>query len=332
MKILASSIQQAADTFLHAGYISAYPRTLYNYAYGNTAPKLELDVAESLRLQGETLAAATTGDPTVAAAAVATSGGWPGSMLLGVAALAGTVALLVWMRSRLRGTAFRGLASYGATAAVALAAVGVFHCGGLDPLPTETPWKGVPLQKYADPSAATKVLLHGIIADGIENVGQPIEMLENIQNEVGLPVGKLTKGQAYALKTYGIDGWGKAFRLTDAGGKYTVTSAGADGTFDTSDDLSVSVTQSDDQSWDSNRSVFFVRKGSGGAVVVLFHRWSGEHFLYKNQASAKALTSGDLFDLWTPADLEAKQKAAAEDSYKKAATGVSHEPVVLQVL
>ncbi len=58
MKILASSIQQVADTFLHAGYISAYPRTLYAYNYGNTTPKLELDVAESLRLQGETLATA----------------------------------------------------------------------------------------------------------------------------------------------------------------------------------------------------------------------------------------------------------------------------------
>jgi len=176
------------------------------------------------------------------------------------------------------------------------------------------------------------VLLHGIIADGIQNVGQPIDMLENIQNEVGLPVSKLTKGQAYALKTYGIDGWGKKFRLSEAGGKYTVESAGADGAFDTSDDLKVSVTQSADDSWDSARKNFFVRKDSGGSVVVLFHRWTGEHFLYKNQGKARTLTGGDLFDLFTSTDLEAKQKKTAEDAYKKAAAGASHEPMVLQVL
>jgi hypothetical protein len=329
MKILASSIQQAADTFLHAGYISAYPRTLYSYSYGQGSPRMELDVAEALRLQGETLAAGTGGEVTVAAAAVSSSGGWP-TMLAGAAALAGAVALLYWLRTRWRGPALRRALSYGAVAMMALAVVGGVHCGP-EPLPTDQPWKDVALKSYADPAAATRVLLHGVIADGIENVGQPIDMLENIQNEVGLPAATLTTGQAYALKTYGMDGWGKAFRLSEGGGKYTVTSAGADGAFDTSDDLSVSVVQSEDKTWDANRKTYFVRKGVDGKAVVLFHRWSGEHFVYKHQDKARALTGGDLFDLWTLADLEAKQKTVAQGAYTKAASGKSHEPLVLQV-
>ena len=328
MKILASSIQQAAETFLHAGYISAYPRTLYPHDYGNTSPRMELDVAEALRLQGETLAAVTTHDTTVAAA-VAAPGSWP-TMLACVAALAGAVGLLYWLRTRWRGAALGRAVSHGAVAVMALAVVGGVHCGP-EPLPTDQPWKDVALEVYADPAAATKVLLHGVIADGIENVGQPIDMLENIQNEVGLPVAKLTKGQAYALKTYGMDGWGKAFRLAEAGGKYTVTSAGADGAFDTSDDLSVSVVQSDDSTWDSDRKTYFVRKGDNGKAVVLFHRWTGEHFVYKHQDESRALTGGDLFDLWTLADLQSKQKTLAEGTYTKAASGKSHEPLVLQV-
>ena len=329
MKILASSIQQAADTFLHAGYISAYPRTLYSYGYGNSSPKMELDVAEALRLQGETLAAVTTSDPTMAAAAVTSSGGWP-TMLAGVAAIAGAVALIYWLRAHWPGPALRRAVSYGAVAVMALAVVGGVHCRP-EPLPTDQPWKDVALKSYADPAAATVLLLHGVIADGIENVGQPIDMLENIQNEIGLPLATLTRGQAYALKTYGIDGWGKAFRLTEAGGKYTVTSAGADGAFDSSDDLSVSVVQSEDSTWDSDRKTYFVRKGADGKAVVLFHRWTGEHFVYKHPDKARALTGGALFDLWTLADLEPKQKTLAEGAYAKASSGKSHEPLVLQV-
>jgi len=58
---------------------------------------------------------------------------------------------------------------------------------GSEPLPTEAPWEGVPLREYENPELATQVLLHGIIADALINVGRPVESLPNVQNEVGLP-------------------------------------------------------------------------------------------------------------------------------------------------
>jgi len=65
MQILASSIDvpagvaKVADTFLHAGYISAYPRTLWVDTYGNQAPEIQLDMVEALRLKAEVVAGAT---------------------------------------------------------------------------------------------------------------------------------------------------------------------------------------------------------------------------------------------------------------------------------
>ena len=74
MKIIASSVLEKADSFLHAGYISAYARPLDSMrtpyspysAYWTSSgdagagrapgpPQLTLDVAEALRLEGETL-------------------------------------------------------------------------------------------------------------------------------------------------------------------------------------------------------------------------------------------------------------------------------------
>ena len=329
MKIIAASIQQAAETFLHAGYISAYPRTLSSYHYGHQAPRMELEVAEALRLKGEVLASVASTPDSLGLAAATASPKWP-TLLLGGALLGGTLLLLYTLLRRFPSMVPQLQARHAAAAMVALLALGVWRCGGPEPLPTEAPWKDVTLQQYHDPAAATRVLLHGIIADGIADVGQPIEMLENIQNEVGLPANQLTRGQAYALKTYGIDGWGKKFRLSEAGGKYTVTSAGADGAFDSADDISISVTQNDDQSWDNGRSAFFVRK-DGGSLVVLFHRWSGEHFIYKNQSKAAALTGGGLFDLFLAADLESKGLTLALQGYDKAAAAATYEPLVLQV-
>ena len=330
MKIIASSLQQAADWFLHAGYLSGAPRMLDTHNYGGmTPPRLQLDVAESLRLQGETLATTVSSDPIVTATTSA-SPGWP-TMLLGAALLAGVVTLLYWLRHRLRGyslPSFHLRPIHGATAMMALAALGLLQCKSK---PSKAPWDGVKLQRYADPAAATKVLLHGIIADGIRNVGQAVDRLADIRNEVGLPTKKPTRGQVYALKTYGIDGWGNKFRLAEDWPTYTVTSAGADGKFDTSDDLSRKVTQSKDETWDQELSTYFVRKGSSGAAVILFHRWTGKHFIYNNRSVARALTGGDLFDLWTASDLSAEQKILARGSFKVAARGTSHQPLVMQV-
>jgi hypothetical protein len=204
-------------------------------------------------------------------------------------------------------------------------------CGGSDlpPLPTHAPWEGVTLQAYANPEQATLALMHGIIADGITNVGQPIQILPNIQNEVGIASKTLTEGQAYALKTYGIDGWGKPFRLT-AGATYEVRSAGPDGAFDTADDLSIDVAQCDDSSWESGRHAFFIRK-DGEDHSVLFHRWTGEFFQYYDEAGAAATTGSKLFDRWAWAELSTDQQQRVASVYAEVASGLDHEPLVLMV-
>jgi len=369
MQIIASSIQQVANQFLHAGYISAYPRTFYPHSYGYKDPELQIEVTEALRLKGEVLANLVSAPDSGMMAATASSGGgsWPAWMAVASAMLFGAVALLYLLTRRGRnqtGSNLTGLPAFGVlgfqpapppkpsplqggglsglrwraspsswriTAAAAMALLGIImiRCGGLEPLPTEAPWKGVQLEQYNDPSSATKVLLYGLISEGIANVGQPIEMLANIQNEVGLPVKSPSKGQAYALKTYGIDGWGKAFRLVADKGIYTVTSAGADGQFDTADDLKVAVAQCTDGSWDNQRHAFFLRQHNKD-VAILFHRWTGEHFQYRNRSQAEALTGGVLYDFFTTADLSGEQRTNAEKAYNASASGVSHDPLLLQ--
>jgi hypothetical protein len=326
MKILAASIARAADSFLHAGYISAYPRPLNEYSYPDSLPVEQLDVAESLRLQGETLASGATADP------VSPIFAWHNLTTVAlVAAAFGLLALLYLHRRR-----FAGLlqpAGAWAAATMMMGLVLLARCGGeeLEPLPTEAPWKGVVIQKYQDPEAATKVLLHGIIAEALASMDREITTLPNIQNEVSLPAAQLTRGQQYALKTYGIDGWGRELRLDPTDEGYTVTSAGADGQFGTSDDRHVNVRKSDNQSWDSRRRSFFLREDSAGSVVVLFHRWTGSHFEYNHLAEAQQMTGGEVFDLFQAGDLQPEKSTLAKQAYMQVASAKPYAPMVLQV-
>jgi hypothetical protein len=370
MKILASSIVDTAQAFLHSGYVSGYPRPFdpaqYPGAYPEQNPaQLKLDVAESLRLQGEQLAAAVTGstDPTVAVAAVAGNPQWV-SLLVGSACFAAIVAFGYLIGDRLKaGWRSRVPALAAAAAAVVVAACsgdasvetnpGGSGAPGTDPttdptteptapapLPTEVPWDGMELREYASPELATQVLLHGIIADAIINVGQPIESLANIQNEVGLPTTTLTEGEAYALQTYGIDGWGNEFRLVLASvepypgygpqGLYHVTSAGEDGVFDTADDLSIAVDQTDDGEFDQSRHAWFLTEHAEQTYVA-FHRWTGELFEYNNEAVALQVTGSELFDLFTMEDYYDELRTAIESSYQEMAAAVDYSPLVLEV-
>jgi hypothetical protein len=335
MKIIAASIAkvtEAADTFLHAGYISAYPRPLNEYSYPDTAPVEQLDVVQALQLKGETLASGSTlpdsASPHLLAGDLTT-------VALVAAAAFGLLAVLYLLRHHLRhlgGALLPTRPAWGAaTVMAALALVLLVRCGGEDPLPTEPPWKGVKLEQYKDPQAATKVLLHGIIAEAIGSMDREISILPNIQNETRLPAAKLTSGQAYALKTYGIDGWGRPFRLDGSDSAYTVTSAGADGSFGTSDDLKVKIDKCDDQSWDMRKRAFFLRQDGAGALVVLFHRWTGTHFEYLNPTKAQQLTGGETFDLFAAKDLPKDKLASARQAYQQVAGSASHTPMVLQV-
>jgi hypothetical protein len=336
MQILAASVDmpaaagKAADAFLHAGYISAYPRPLWSHAYGNGTTVVQLDMVDALRLKGETIAAAVTGgDGTLAAAATA-NWEWAGTLAV-AAGFFGFVGLLYLLQERF--TILKQGWRVAAVAGLALASFALTTCFE-DPLPSKPPWEETQLQEYENPEMATKAILYGIVADGVQNVGESISSLANIQNEVGLPTATPTEGMAYALSTYGIDGWGREFRLEKETGAYDVRSAGPDGEFDNADDLGIKVSQCDDESWDQERLAWFLRR-DGDKLNVFFHRWSGGHFEYNNEADAVEATGSKLFDLFTQdqlgdADDESRLTAATAAFDGFAAAG-DHEPIVLQV-
>lgn len=329
MQILASSIEKASEAFLHAGYISAYPREFEAYGY-NTVSGVQYEVAEALRLEGETLAShIPSQDFTSLLAAVTGSGDWL-PLALGCAGFFGALAGAYAVRQRLGGAP--RLVGQIAACLIAVLCLAAATCStsGPEPLPDEAPWEGVEIRDYANPEDATFVILNGIIADGIINVGQAVETLPNIQNEVGLPASTLTEGQAYALKTYGLDGWGREMRLDREGNAYTVTSAGADGAFDSEDDISVTVAPCNNETWDVKRHAFFLREHEG-SLLLFFHRWTGSHFLYRNPVEASELTGGELYDFLTTEDMYEELRSEVQTTWDEATDGLAHEPMVLQI-
>ncbi len=327
MKIFAGSVTQFAETFLHPGYISAYPRAIDSYVYSPSGESIE--VGEALRLTGEGLASASgvTEGATLAMASTSATGSWL-LMVAGVLAFIGAMATAYLLRDRLhhlKRFAGRALVPVGASATAVL----IFATCGSGDLPTVVPWEGAELREYENPELATRVILHGIIADGIVNVGRPITTLANIQNEVALPITDPTEGMEYALSTYGIDGWGQEFRLGTDGG-YIVTSAGEDGDFDTNDDIAITVTQASDDSFDYGREAFFVRR-SGDQYSVIFHRWTGELFEYNHHDLALELTGTGQFDVFTEGDLDSGQIDAVEMLYAEASETTDEEPLILQL-
>ncbi|MCU0665365.1 MAG: hypothetical protein MUC50_23945, partial [Myxococcota bacterium] len=60
MKLFGSSNVSVDLGFLHAGYVSAYPRPYgeWGMPVGGSEPSVQLDLVEALRLQSESLAGA----------------------------------------------------------------------------------------------------------------------------------------------------------------------------------------------------------------------------------------------------------------------------------
>lgn len=343
MKLMAANLVETVDRFLHAGYVSAYPRPLdataypggANYAGDTVQPVIQLDVAKALELSdGGTL--------DNAQAALATLGGVGSTdtqLLIGALAATGLFALFMLLRAKFQGRVFSA-APFALVAGLCL--VMAVHCdtgGEEEKLPTKPPWEGVALQEYTSPEDATLVILHGIVVPAVANIGQGVETLANIQNEVALPAPTLTEGMKYALKTYGFDGWGNELRLETSGFKdadgegfsdYTVTSAGPDATFDTEDDIAVAFRQTNNDSWGWSRNVFFLAKKTD--LVVAFHRWNDEMFEYKNEDAAGKLFGTHLTDLFVEDDFYEDGKfAMIEETYNTVAEGLQEPPVVMQV-
>lgn len=344
MRILASALMDSIDQFLHAGYTSAYPRTLEPWSLmADGEPTLQLDMVQALQLTGDS-AAAAVGQGGSALATGAASGSpelWAAAAAAGLGALG-----LALLHQRF---GFRPRTALVVGALTGVLAVGHVSCdvvnGDTGPSSEDEkalppPWDGVDLLPFADPEAATQAIMYGIIADGLANIDFAADALEHIQREVGLPTTTPTPGMAHALLSYGYDGWRNAFRLErgtaydsyayGSVNSYTVTSSGADGTFDTADDMTVRVAASADGSWDMNRWASFLREDDQGALTVLFHRWRGNHFEYLHQAEANALTESDLFDLFLEEDLEywLEDLRSAHDA---AAAASGEAPLLLQL-
>ncbi|MBT3222486.1 MAG: hypothetical protein HN348_25720, partial [Proteobacteria bacterium] len=234
MKIIGSAAE-TIQTYLHAGYISAYPRTYEFYDYAE--PTLQLDVAQALQLNGETLASASTNFGHSWLASL-TSTGDLAVMIGGSAAFFGALGLASMTESPRKAIAAMAAAALLGTAA------GACKTAQEETEPLDAPWEGVEIQEYQNPEDATKALLYGVIADGLANTDRTVYSLADIQYEVAFPTKNPSEGMEYATTTYGIDGWGKEFKLESHGApdtgeeiydSWTVTSAGADGTFGNDD-------------------------------------------------------------------------------------------------
>ena len=339
MKLIGASITENIDTFLHAGYISAYPRPIEPSAYPvgseeTVAEKIiELDIQSALQLGH----AAGDGGVADASSGIVHHSAGTGNLLIGLLTLTGFLVLYYLARKPSSAAILRPVLGAWAVCAMLLA---VSHCKENDTLPTDPPWEGEAVREYLHPETATLAILHGIIRPAIVNIGQRVDVLANIQNEVGLPAKSLTEGEQYALRTYGLDGWGNPFSLSLIEKKdadehtywgYTVTSPGPDGTMDTDDDISAAFKQNinDTWGWGADPVYYLVENGDGAAL--LYHRWNNKMFEYAERDAAEMLTGSELFDLISNDDLNDQQSNAVATAYAAVKADTGEPPLVLQV-
>jgi len=235
MHLFASSVKQAAETFLHAGYISAQPPAMaMEYPMlqdtANTGYAVTLESALQLSETASQQAAIAAGPvwfETFSAALPAVAG------IAGVAALA-ALALRHGPRWIPRPAAALG------TAALALGIM--VACVG-------NPWEDVPPSDFEDEITANLVLMHSLVKEGIvvhHHESGTVASLAAIESVVALPVDEPTEAQQYALDAYGRDGWGNDFAFASLGdGAYSLTSAGPDGELETDDDVVLEIDSND---------------------------------------------------------------------------------------
>ena len=102
MEILGASMVRTAASFLHPGYISAYPRAFepeIGYPIQYAEPTIQIDVVEALRLEGE--AVASSGDFSAPVTTAMAGGGWT-HLVFAVACFFGALAVYALVRERYR--------------------------------------------------------------------------------------------------------------------------------------------------------------------------------------------------------------------------------------
>ena len=249
MQIFANSIQETADTFLHAGYISAQPSSMaleYPTLQDTADTGFAVTVEEAFRLAPATAEAAMSAGVFEAMAAAAPP-------LAVVAATA--AALVVVARAAGRRVGSPRLA-YGGILGTLLA--GVMVLGAC----IEDPWSNVEPEDYDDPTVATLMLMHSVVKEALtihHHDAGAAAGLAAVADDIALPVEELSEGVEYALSTYGRDGWSNDLMLEQPDdGQYRVTSGGEDGEIDGSGDLEMDVDVND--LYGPNRTYYLTRR------------------------------------------------------------------------
>jgi hypothetical protein len=315
MQILAGSLNVEVGSFLHAGYISACPRTFQEEGsriFATSKAKL-IDIKKAVELKGPKdhtahVTAVGVVSPTLPSATMAS-----GVCELAIATLffAFLIGLYYRRMRKIAKPSWKPLLFAGAPIVVLVVVIyylaqPIYEAYRTSPtLATHSvndlprPWEGVPIQEYRDPQAATEAIQRALIATGLLGAWTDVRNLAAIQDDVAFPVtaAEYTPGMKYSQKTYGRDGWGREFsfeKLADC--RNRITSAGPDGKFGTSDDV-VLVTPAKDSDWERNVGGMYVRTVAG-REIVLIHQIGDTTFLRAHAEAAKKLTGTDQFDMF----------------------------------
>jgi hypothetical protein len=306
MQILAGSLNVEVPGLLHAGYLSAYPRTFIDqgsYLIENATPEV-IDVAAALALKEHGNAGERAAESATVAPAAESGPLWHPAKVDGVASLGVAFVMFAYLFALY----FRKMLKWKwlgwipwASALVALilmvyAGGAIYRAQVAWANHAPCPWKDVAVQAYQDPESATKAILHGLIVNGLAGLPFHAENLSAIQNQVAFPLpgGSWTPGMVYAQKTYGRDGWGRDFNFGFVDGKYRITSAGADGVLGTTDDIGTDVCDVTG-SWEERISSVYVRPAEGQPICLLHNVGDGT-FRAVDKAAARHLTESELFD------------------------------------
>ncbi len=251
MQIFAGSVRQAADTFLHAGYISAQPSSMameYPPFQDTTDTGFAVSVDAAFRLSE------TAGADAAMSGWLGLGGGLGAAVVPALAVVSAVAAFVLLLRMARTHTPAR--------AAVALALTGALSVGTLGAC-VGVPWDDVEPEDFDDPTVATVVLMYSVVKEALlihhsdQGSASSIAALEEF---VALPVAEPSDGVAYALATYGRDGWANELELEKKSDQvYLVSSGGEDGSVDGAGDLSAEVDVED--VYGPNRTYYLKQDG-----------------------------------------------------------------------
>ncbi len=322
MKLLAGSIEVESNQFLHAGYLSAYPRhfgVVGCERFWNHESTTVINIPEAVALREP----ADKSQPTATISAARVNQAFtPATMVSELFALTVAFLFFAWLigiyYQRVRKTAhpawrpwvFAGVSVF-VFAFFPYWALPTIRIQRLNALPP--PWKDVPVQSYQNPELATQAIMQALIVNALAGSPHGIASLAAIQEEVAFPVPaeEYTPGMEYARLTYGRDGWGREFAFELLGeGKYRVSSAGPDGAINTPDDMVVDAGVNE-RGWEYALSGIFARWHDQD-LACFVHQVNDPLFRKARGAESGELTSTSVFDMFTLDDAFPNPEKAPE--------------------